>query len=80
MLSDTHPDAERVQIQLLRDMTGEQRLNRSLDLTATLVSASRDYLTAQHPDWSEDEVKVKSVEIYYGKPLADGVRQRLLAK
>jgi hypothetical protein len=77
MLSDTHPDADRVQIELLRRATPEQRLEKTLNLTATLVNASRETLASLNPGLSEQELSIKCVELYYGKELADGLRSRL---
>jgi hypothetical protein len=77
MLSDTHPDAERVQIELLRRATPEQRLDKALNLTAALITASRETLASLNPGLSQQELNIKCVELYYGKALADGLRCRL---
>jgi len=80
MLSDTHPDAERVQIELLRQMTGVQRLRKALDLTAVLVNSSRRNIAALNPGLNPQELDVKCVELYYGKELADQLRNYLRQK
>jgi len=77
MLSDTHPDAERVQIELLRRATPEQRLSRALSLTAAMVTSSRETIAAMNPDLSQQELNVKCVELYYGKALAAQLRDYL---
>jgi hypothetical protein len=70
MLSDTHPDAERVQIELLRRATPEARLGKALGLTSAMLSASRETIAALNPGLDQEELGVKRVELYYGKELA----------
>ncbi len=74
MLSDTHPDALRVQIELLRRMAPEERLRAALELTATMVNLSRETIAALNPDLDSDELNLKCVELYYGTELASRLR------
>ena len=48
MLSDTSPQAEKVQLDLLRRMSVAQRLNRMREWTRTLVHLSRNGLARAH--------------------------------
>ncbi len=75
--SDTSPEAERVQLDLLRraGVAGRFQLLRSL--TSAVVDASRRALSETMPGASEQEVLLRWVEIHYGQELADGVRRRL---
>ena len=41
MLSDTHPDADRVQLDLIRKMTIAERLARAAEWTRMVVNLSR---------------------------------------
>jgi hypothetical protein len=77
MLTDTHPDAEKVQIELLRRATPEQRLRMALNLTATVVNLSRRTIAELNPDLSPEEVNLKWVEFCYGKELAARLRSYL---
>ncbi|MEN6452316.1 MAG: hypothetical protein ABFC96_17635 [Thermoguttaceae bacterium] len=77
MLSDTHPDAERVQIELLRQMTPEERLRMAFGLTATMVNLSRQTIAALNPGLDARELNLKCVELYYGKELASRLREYL---
>jgi hypothetical protein len=70
MLSDTHPDAERVQIDLLRQTTPEQRLCKVASLTNALIDSSRQTIAAQNPTLSPKALSVRCVELYYGEALA----------
>lgn len=77
MLSDTHPDAERVQIELLRKAGPENRLVQSLSLTATLVNLSQQAIAERNPGLNPQEFDIKCVELYYGKELASRLRDYL---
>jgi hypothetical protein len=77
MLSDTHPDAERVQIELLRRAGPAQRLKMALDLTATAINLSRRAIARANPHFSEHDVNMRWVELTYGKELASGLRKYL---
>jgi transcription initiation factor TFIID subunit TAF12 len=77
MLSDTHPDAERVQIELLRQMTGAQRIAQWQSQTAFVVGLSRQAIARANPQLNEQEVNLLWVEYTYGKDLAKGLRDYL---
>ncbi len=77
MFSDTHPDAEKVQIELLRKASTSERCALMCSLTATAVSLSRRAIARANPDLSPQEVDLKFVELHYGKKLASRVRRYL---
>jgi hypothetical protein len=56
MLSYTHPDADRVQIELLRQMTGAERIARSRSLTSLVIQLSRQAIARANPQLSQREV------------------------
>ncbi len=74
MLSDTHPDAERVQIELIRKASVAKRIALMRSLTSMLVTLSRRGIAESNPGLSPEEVKLRWAEINYGKPLADELR------
>ncbi len=80
MLSDTHPDAERVQIELLRRKTPAERLAMARRLSDLVVRMSRQAIARQHPDWTPQQVNLAWMEISYGRELADQVRNYLDAR
>ena len=77
MLSDTHPEAEKVQIDLLRKASTSERFALMCSLTATAISLSRRAIARANPDLSPQEVDLKFVELHYGKELASRVRRYL---
>ncbi len=74
---DTHPEAERVQIELFRRAGPEKRLALALSRSADAVEMARNAIRRRHPGLSEEEVKLKFVEVHYGKELADRMRAAL---
>ena len=74
MFSDTHPDAEKVQIDLLRKASNSERFGLMCSLTATAISLSRRAIARANPDLSPQEVDLKFVELHYGKGLSGRLR------
>ena len=74
---DTSPEAEQVQIELLRNMTVAQRMSRLRSLTRTTIQLSRRAIRRAHPDLNEDGVSVMFVELHYGHDLAECYRVAL---
>jgi len=77
MISDTHPDAAQVQIDLLRKAGAAERLGMSLSLTATVVNLSRQTIAELNPGLAPQQLNIKCVELYYGKELAARLRKYL---
>ena len=80
MLSDTHPDAEKVMIELLRKATVAQRVARAFSMSAMVKDLSMRAIAKANPEYSEQEVKLKWAELHYGKDLADRVREYIREK
>jgi hypothetical protein len=74
---DTDPEAERVQIDLLRAAGPERRLALAFSLSATVLDLSRQGLRARHPVDSEEEIGLRLVELCHGRELAEALRQHL---
>ncbi len=77
ILSDTHPETERVQIELLRQMTGAQRVAQMRSQTAFAVGLSRQAIARANPQVNEREVNLLWVEYTYGKDIAKRLRDYL---
>jgi hypothetical protein len=77
MLSDTHPDAEKVQLELIRKASVAKRISLMRSLTSMLVTLSRNNIAKSNPGISSKEVKLRWVEYNYGKPLAEELRAYL---
>jgi hypothetical protein len=77
MLSDTHPDAERARVELVRQMTGPQRLAQTRSQTAFVVGLARQAIAKANPQLNQQEVNLLWVEYSYGKDLANRLRDDL---
>lgn len=74
MLTDTHPDAEAVQFELLRLMTTAQKFELACLLTDMAIDQSRRAIERLNPGISQREVDFKFIELNYGTDLAQKVR------
>ncbi len=74
---DTHPQAEHVQIQLLRQAGTARRLALACSLTQTALELSREGLRHRYPELTERERRLKFVALCYGEDLAHRVRADL---
>jgi hypothetical protein len=73
--SDTHPEAEAVQMDLLRKASVAQRASMMRSLTRTAVASSRRALQRARPGLNQRELDLLFVELNYGRELADRLRQ-----
>ena len=78
--SDTHPDAARVQIELLRRATVAQRLGLALRLSSYIIGLSRMGIARAHPRMTPRSVDLLFVDVSYGRDLAQRVRAYLEAR
>jgi hypothetical protein len=74
---DTRPEAEAVQIELLRKATPSRRLELGLILSQEAFEIAFQAIVRANPLASEEVQKLIFVEITYGKNLADRVRAYL---
>lgn len=54
---DTAPEITRLQIEIFRRMTPEQRLQRGLELTRTCRSLMREGVRRRHPEYDENRLR-----------------------
>jgi hypothetical protein len=80
MLSDTHPDAEKVQIDLLRKASGAQKIKQMRSLTSLVVGLSRRGIARANPNLDRHEADMLWVEQNYGKELATHLRTYLAGR
>ena len=75
--ADTTPEAERVQVGLLRAAPVARRLHLALALSATVIGAARRALARAQPHASARELDLRFVELHYGADAAAGLRADL---
>ncbi len=71
---DTAPQAEKVQIELIRKSSVSKRISRVRSLSQTIMYLSRRAIQRANPLLSEREVDLAFVEHHYGKDLAERLR------
>jgi hypothetical protein len=72
-LSDTHPDAERVQIEILRKMSPAQKFNLTNDLILTVRALSTSGLRRRFPEAAPEEIRRRLATLLLGPELATKV-------
>lgn len=73
--TDTSSEAYALQIDLARQMTPSQRLKKICGWSLQVKRMAMDAIRRRHPEFDEDEVRLKFLELAYGKDLADDVRR-----
>ena len=74
---DTHPDAEKVLISLLRKASPAVKLSQVRSLSQTIIKLSKRALARANKNLDEQEVNLLFVSHHYGKNLADRLRKYL---
>lgn len=74
MICDTSPEAERIQIELLRQAGPTKRFSIMCSLSETVNRMSMRAIQKANPDMSQIEVKLRFVALHYGSGLADKLR------
>jgi hypothetical protein len=77
MLSDTQPEADQVQLDLIRKMTIAERLARAAAWSRMAIDLSRQGLARENPGLDKRELDLLWVKQQYGKDLAARLRQYL---
>lgn len=72
--SDTSPEAERVQIELIRQAPITKRVALMTELSQFLIEAHKQGIRQTHPNANEKEVGLIFVANNYGQTLADKLR------
>jgi hypothetical protein len=75
MISDTHPEAEKVQLELMRNASVADRVAIMRSLTNLSIRMARQAIAEAHPEFSPREVGLYWVELHYGNKLADEFRE-----
>ena len=74
-LSDTSDEALAVQLECLRQMTPQERLRRACAWSGQIRRMAFDAIRRRHPEYTEDNVRLRFIALTYGQALADEVRR-----
>ena len=73
-MSDTTPEAKAMQEQILRNMTGEQRLRIALEMTDLARELARARFRTEHPEWTEAQIVRELLRLaFFPDPLPPGL-------
>ncbi len=78
--SDTAPEAEKVQIELIRESSVSKRIATVRSLSQTTMYLSRRAIQRTNPSLSEREVDLAFVAYHYGNDLAERLRSYMESK
>ena len=73
MLSDTHPQIEAYQVQLLREVPPWRKADMLGQMYATVKQLATQGLRQRHPDASEAELRRRLADLLLGEELAEQV-------
>jgi len=74
-ISDTTPEAQAKQLEIIRAMTGEQRMTLAYEMSMFTRELAKAGIRSQHPGWSEAQVDREVLRwAFLPKPLPPGLR------
>ena len=74
-IRDTRPEADAAQLEILRAMSGAQRLRLAFEMSEFARKLARAGIRDEHPDWSEEQVKRELLRLsFLPAPLPPGLR------
>ncbi len=75
--TDTSDEALAVQLEGFRRMSSTERINKMCKLSASLRRMAMDAIRRRHPEFDQHEIRMKFIELTYGKELSESVRNHL---
>ena len=74
-MSDTSPEAAAIQNEIIRRMSGEQRLLLAIEMSEFARGLAAARLRQEHPDWTDWEIKRELLRYAFeGQPLPSILR------
>lgn len=71
--TDTSPEAEAVQLDLIRSMTASERAMKAVRMTTRLIRECKATIARNNPSLTPREIGIAFIELNYGKDLAEAV-------
>jgi hypothetical protein len=71
--NDTSPEAEEVQLDLIRHLTPSERALKSLRMTTRLIRECKAAIARNNPGLTQRQIGLAFIELNYGKELAAAV-------
>lgn len=73
--TDTSPEAEEVQLDLIRRLPPSERALKALRMTTRLIHECKAAIARNHPELTPQEIGIAFIELNYGRELAAAVRR-----
>ncbi len=74
-MSDTSPEARAKQDEILRAMSGEQRMELAYEMSMFARDLAREGIRRDHPEWTEAQIKRELLRLaFLPEPLPDWLR------
>ena len=73
--TDTSPEAHSLQRDLLRQMTPVQRIRQTMVMSDHVRRMAFEAIQRRHPEFDENQRRLRFIELVYGKSLADSLRR-----
>ena len=77
---DTSTEALQTQLDGIRRMLPAERFSRMCSWTQQIRNMAINAIRRRHPEFSDDEIRLKFIELTYGTALARDVRRHLLER
>ena len=78
-VNDTHPDVERLQLEGWRRMSPAEKLLRVADLNAAVRQLAEARIRAEHPDFSDEDVKLELARLWLPPELYEVARRHAVS-
>lgn len=78
--TDTSNEADSVQLELWRSMSGQERIQKTVSLSLSLRNMAFEAIRKRHPEFTDDQIRTKFIELSYGKELASGFAEWKLGR
>ena len=76
----TSIEAERIPLEQIRRMTPSERMQKAIALSNEVARMCKAAIRRRHPEFDDNEVSLKFIELNYGKQLSDEVRAWRIAR
>jgi hypothetical protein len=77
-INDTSAEAQALQLEIHRSMSGEQRLNLAFEMSMFARGLCRERIRHEHPEWTEAEVARELLRLaFFPAPLPAGLPEPL---
>lgn len=68
---DTHPEIEKVQISLIKNLSSAQKISKVRSLSETAILLSRRAIARANPDLDKKDLILKFIFYHYGEKMAN---------